>query len=127
MEGYRTGVYAGFFTRNDVRRWEDLPALPGLDGPLQPTAYVTIGEDGMPTQAVERNPGPPVDPQGGDPIVEDMRRRVRGRFADNGVNERTRAFAESVFGPYADACRRAGIPFDIEEEIEACATSTCTA
>lgn len=127
MEGYRTGVYAGFFTRNDVRRWEDLPALPGLDGPLQPTAYVAIGEDGMPTQAVERNPGPPVDPQGGDPIVEDMRRRVRERFASNGVTDKTKAFAASVFGPYATACALAGIVFDTEGEIERCATCTSTA
>ena len=104
-----------------------MPALPGLDGPLQPTAYVAIGEDGMPTQAVERSPAPPVDPQGGDPIVEDMRRRVRERFASNGVTEKTKAFAESVFGPYATACALAGIGFDTEGEIERCATCTSTA
>ncbi|WP_417064469.1 phage portal protein [Gordonibacter urolithinfaciens] len=126
MEGYRTGAYAGFFTRNDIRRWEDLPALPGLDAPLLPTAYVPIGEDGAPVQAVEQRSAAPVDPQGGDPIVEDMRRRVRERFASNGVSPKTRAFAESVFGPYAMACALAGIEFDMEAEVEACATSTCT-
>ena len=47
MEGYRTGVYAGFFTRAEVREWEDLPPIEGLDEPLQPTAYYPL-RDGVP-------------------------------------------------------------------------------
>lgn len=33
---YSTGVFAGYMTRNEVREYEDLNPLPGLDEPMQP-------------------------------------------------------------------------------------------
>jgi len=33
---HASGIAAGFLTRNEARRMENLPALPGLDTPLQP-------------------------------------------------------------------------------------------
>jgi len=44
---YKEGVVNGWFTRNEVRAWEDLNPLPGLDKPLQQmnmTADTTEGE-----------------------------------------------------------------------------------
>lgn len=52
MEGYRIGIYAGFYTRAEVRKWEELPPIDGLDEPLQPTAYYPI-HDGLPIEAVK--------------------------------------------------------------------------
>lgn len=49
MEGYRIGIYAGFYTRAEVRKWEELPPIDGLDEPLQPTAYYSL-RDGTPLE-----------------------------------------------------------------------------
>lgn len=48
MDGYRTGVYAGIFTRAWCCEQEGIPWLPGQDRLLQPTAYYMVGEDGEP-------------------------------------------------------------------------------
>lgn len=105
MEGYRIGVYAGIFTRAECREWEELPAIEGLDEPLQPTAYYPI-RDGIPIENTL------------DPIRADMEKRVRDRFRQNGDNEKTRAFAITVLLPLARACAMAGIDYEIETEIE---------
>jgi hypothetical protein len=34
MASLRTGVEAGFITRNEAREWLDLEPLPGLDAPI---------------------------------------------------------------------------------------------
>lgn len=54
MEGYRIGVYAGFYTRAEVRKWEELPPIDGLDEPLQPTAYYSL-TDGKPVDPSATN------------------------------------------------------------------------
>ncbi len=108
MEGYRIGVYAGFFTRAEVREWEELPPIDGLDEPLQPTAYYPI-RDGIPIQNS-------IDSLA--PIRADMEARVRERFKQNGVNAKSRDFAATVLLPLANACALAGIEYDIEAEIE---------
>lgn len=107
MEGYRTGVYAGFFTRAEVREWEDLPPIEGLDEPLQPTAYYPL-RDGVPI-----NPDNTLAP-----VKADMESRVRARFREGGDTPKTRDFARTVLAPLANACLVAGAEYDMEEEIE---------
>ncbi len=43
---YKTGINFGYFTRNEVRRKEDLNNLPGLDKPLVPLNMQTVDEKG---------------------------------------------------------------------------------
>lgn len=43
---YREMTYAGAYTRADVREYEDLPPIDGLDKPLFPLNYGTVEEDG---------------------------------------------------------------------------------
>lgn len=47
---YATGISAGWLTRNDARRMESLPALPGLDEPLAP---LNMGSTGAALAAAE--------------------------------------------------------------------------
>lgn len=46
---YREMVYAGTYTRADVREWEDMPPVEGLDKPLMPLNYGTVEDDGSVT------------------------------------------------------------------------------
>ena len=122
MKGYQTGIFAGFLTRNDVRKYEELDGLPGLDKPLVPTNYYTVSEGG------ELEPPPARADSGGapgsagdipsDPVISDMRRRISERVAETGDTPATREFACRVLTPYERACAIAGRPFDIEAEIE---------
>lgn len=105
MEGYRIGIYAGFFTRNEVRSWEELPQLEGLDEPLQPVNYYSVDESGE-----AKNPSL-------EPVVADMEARIKKRAAEAG-KEKAREFAYVVLAPLEQAYIRAGMPFDIETEIE---------
>ena len=127
QEGYRTSVLGGWKTLNDVRRDEDEEPLPGLDVTLRPLSYATVDADGT-VHAADTSAGArsALDPEGGDHIIKDMRRRVRERFENKGDVEASRAFARRVFEPYALACEEAGVPFDLEGEVAACATSTST-
>lgn len=127
QEGYRTSVLGGWKTLNDVRRDEDEEPLPGLDVTLRPLSYATVDADGT-VRAADTSAGArsALDPEGGDHIIKDMRRRVRERFENKGDVESSRAFARRVFEPYALACEEAGVPFDLEGEVAACATSTST-
>jgi len=43
-QAYQTGINAGFVTRNEARRLENMNPLPGLDKPLQPLNMGTAGE-----------------------------------------------------------------------------------
>ncbi len=42
-DAYGVGIEKGFLTRNEPRRKENLPALPGLDEPLMPLNMVPVG------------------------------------------------------------------------------------
>lgn len=126
QEGYRTAVLGGWKELNEVRRDEDEPPLPGLDVTLRPLSYATVTRDGQIIAPKSGTAGAPIDPDGGDHIIKDMRRRVGERFSEKGDTAATRSFARRVFEPYSKACEDAGIPFDIEEEVEKCATSICT-
>ena len=114
MDGYTTGIYAGFFTRADVRSWEDLPPLPGLDRPLQPVAYAVVGEDGEP-----RQPAAAPSDEAAAAIHADMASRIRARARDNpGDPGKARAFAARVLAPWAEARAIAGLPYDMEGDID---------
>ena len=44
-EYYRNAINSGYMTRNEVRNLEELPALDGLDIPLQPLNMVPVGSN----------------------------------------------------------------------------------
>ena len=120
MEGYRTGIYAGFFTRNEVRSWEELPALEGLDRALLPVNYYEVDEDGnllVPEGERETRGSQYSDPNES-PIYQDMARRVKDRVADKGDGAVTRTFARKVLTPWANACLLEGVSYDLEADIE---------
>lgn len=64
MEGYRTAIFSGWFTRQDARIKEDMPPIPGLDKPLLPTAYALIDPE---TGEIETIGGNGADEGGNDP------------------------------------------------------------
>jgi len=120
MEGYRTGIYAGFFTRNEVRAWEELPALEGLDKALLPVNYYQVEKDGTVTvvEGEQEGSGSQYSDPNDNPIYQDMVKRVRDRVADKGDNAITRTFARKVLTPWANACLLEGVPYDLEADIE---------
>lgn len=117
MQGYQTGIYAGFLTRNEVRAMEELPAIDGLSQPLQPVNYYAIDAEGYPM-------APPQAPEPGEPqpalapVYEDMAARVRARFAATGDTQATRDFAAKVLKPWADACLLGGVAYDMAADID---------
>ena len=113
MEGYRVGISAGFFVRNEVRAWEDLPALPGLDAPLQPVNFYAIGPEG---EAVVPGSEPATPALA--PVYADMEGRVAERFARTGDTQSTRDFAAKVLKPWAEACLLAGVAYDMAADID---------
>lgn len=115
MQGYQTGIYAGFFTRNEVRAMEELPPLEGLSQPLQPVNYYALDAEGYAISAPgdEGAPAPALTP-----VYEDMARRVRDRFAQTGDTQATRDFAAKVLKPWAQACLLGGVAYDMEADID---------
>lgn len=57
-ETYKAGVLSGYYTRNEVRKWETLNPLDGLDEPLQPANMLTTDE-GDPAPDPSPDPEPP--------------------------------------------------------------------
>lgn len=126
MEGYRIGLYSGFYCPNDIRAKEDMPPYEGGELFMRPTAYATVdpetGEATYPASESQRGTGGSGEGPGGgralDAIHEDMRRRVADRLAEGGDTERFRDFATRVLTPYANACTLARIEYDIQADIE---------
>lgn len=125
MEGYRIGLYSGFYCPNDIRAKEDMPPYEGGDKFLRPTAYAVIdpetGEAEYPSgdQAGVGGSGEGDDGTSAlDAIHEDMRGRVIARLRECGDTEKFRDFATRVLTPYANACTLARIKYDIEKDIE---------
>jgi HK97 family phage portal protein len=59
---YKAGINDGWLTRNEVRIYEDLKPLPGLDKPLQPLNMVEAGTAPRPVPAPAPAPDAPADP-----------------------------------------------------------------
>ena len=119
MEGYQVGVYAGFYTRQDVRAKEDMPRINGLERPLVPAAYYQLDPETGELIAPPKSPETAPQPDGQAAlraIHEDMERRIRERYGE-GDPEKGRAFALKVLKPYAVACADARIPYDVESDI----------
>jgi len=57
---YREMVYAGTYTRADVRELEDMPPIDGLEKPLMPLNYGTVEDDGSVT-VYSKDTGEPAD------------------------------------------------------------------
>ncbi len=110
-EGYRSGVYGGWYTRAEIREWCDLPYVEGTDELLQPSAYYTLDP-----ATGEPKPLPIADALA--PVLDDARARIRLRIEKDGVTERTAEFARVVLAPVAEAFAIAGASFDIDHEIE---------
>ena len=126
MEGYRIGLYSGFYCPNDIRAKEDMPPYEGGDLFLRPTAYATVdpvsGEAVYPSVESQTGEGSSGEvPDGGaalDAIHEDMKARIVARLNDGGDTEKFRDFAARVLTPYANACTMARIKYDIKADIE---------
>jgi HK97 family phage portal protein len=43
MNGYRVGRDGGWYSANDIRKWEDLPSIPNGDIYLQPSNFIEAG------------------------------------------------------------------------------------
>jgi HK97 family phage portal protein len=69
-------IYSGTLTRNEARRMENRPALPGLDNPIMPVNYVPIGEDGKPVPIQNPQPQPDSGPKPADKDVSDSERSL---------------------------------------------------
>lgn len=133
MKGYQIGVFSGFYSRNEVREWEEMNPLTGLEKPMMPVNYYLVDENGAleppPKQegdliadgapgAAGDEPSLPSKFNEPNPVLEDMRARIRERVKDTGDTPKTRDFAARVLMPWARACALGGIPFDLEREIE---------
>lgn len=117
MEGYRTGVYSGIYTRAEIRAWEELPFVDGTDELLHPLAYTSIDpETGEPRDITwSRSQRTPSTSNALSPLIEDARARVDARRSRDGDTDKTREFAELVFRPIRETAEALGI--DIEKEI----------
>lgn len=134
MDAYRIGIYAGFYTRNEVREFEDLNDLPGLDAPLIPVNYYIVNEKG---EVV--NPLPPAetgnDSKGGvyqpnaeeekdiksaedNPAIKDIRAQILDFMDQEDDPEEVRQFAVKALTPYLQACLMAGLDWDMDAELK---------
>lgn len=59
-EVYSSAIQTGWLTRNEVRGYEELNPLPGLDEPLMPANMVVVGEE--PDEGPPPSENPPPDP-----------------------------------------------------------------
>lgn len=131
MEGYRIGLYAGIFNRNEVRAKEDMAPYNGGDMFMQATAYGLLDpETGDITYQGNRASMRGTGSSGENPsnshakgtalavIHRDMECRIRDRMADCKDEGKAREFAEKVLAPIADAYEVDGIEYDMNEDIE---------
>jgi len=78
MQGYQTGIQAGFLTRAEARELEDLNAIDGLDEPLVPANMKGI-DDPEPVQAVM----PPVSQGDTEPLLNSAWDRITRRVGQD--------------------------------------------
>lgn len=113
QRGYQIGVYTGYYTRADVRNWEDLPPIQGLERPMIAVNYATIDENGRTVVA-----GADAAATALNSIKRDAFARIAARVEKQGDCEGVRKFAVDALLPIANASILAGIGFDIESEVE---------
>lgn len=139
MNGYRTAIYSGIYSPNNVRAKEEEAPYEGGQYFLVSSAYSQVdpetgdvvrearsasepGGSGEGVQQTDGNPnGRPPDGESRDALAAvhaDMERRISERFRERGDTQATRDFATKVLAPYADACAIARIPYDMTEDIE---------
>lgn len=139
MNGYRTAIYSGIYSPNDVRAKEEEAPYEGGQYFLVSSAYSQVdpetgevvreartasepGGSGEGVQQTDGNPnGRPPDGESRDALSAvhaDMERRIAERFRERGDSQPARDFAAKVLAPYADACAIARIPYDMTEDIE---------
>ena len=113
QRGYQIGVFTGYYTRADIRMWEDLKPIPGLEKPVIPVNYALIDSDG---NAVTVGSESPADAMA--LLVNDAKQRISNRVRRDGDTEGTRKFALDALTPIANACALARVPFDIDQAIK---------
>lgn len=125
MEGYRASILGGFMSPNMALRKEDEKPYKGGEVFFRSGAYIPVdpetGEETVPRSSSQPEPGAAGESGSVEalaPVKEDMDARVAQRFRDQGDCERARSFARDVLGPYARAAEAAGLPYDIESDIE---------
>lgn len=135
MNGYRTAIFSRQMTPNEARAKEEEPPYEGGDLVSVPSAYALMdprtGEIVHEASSAAATGGSgegddPSLPSGSgrpslaalEPVHADMEERVRRRVREAGDGPRARDFAARVLAPYAAACAAAGVPYDIEADIE---------
>ena len=119
MEGFRTGVYGGFYTQAEIREWLELPYIEGTDELLHPAAYFRLDPETGEPQELPYAPSKRTPAEAMlRPVTQDALSRVAARFEKDGDTPRAREFARLTLEPVARAHAFAGIDFDIDATIE---------
>lgn len=113
QRGYQIGVFTGYYTRADVRAWEDMKPIPGLEKPIIPVNYAIVGSDGNAVTVGSESPEAAMRV-----MVDDAKGRIAARVRRDGDTEGTRKFATDALTPIANACILARVPFDITATIQ---------
>ena len=113
QRGYQIGVFTGYYTRADVRAWEDMKPIPGLEKPIIPVNYAIIDEDGNAVTVGNENPADAMAL-----LIGDAKQRIANRIRRDGDTEGVRKYATDALTPIANACILARVPFDIEATIQ---------
>lgn len=131
MEGYKTAIYGGWMSPNMALAKEDEAPYEGGQYFFRSSAYIPVDPETGEELEGARN-GSAAEPGGSGegvaraedalrPVRADMEHRVLERFSGKGDSPSAREFARKVLSPYAAACAAAGIPYDIESDIDALA------
>lgn len=121
MEGFRTGVYAGFYTQAEIREWLELPFIEGTDELLHPSAYFRLDPETGEPQELPYAPSrraPSESASSMRPVLDDAIARIRTRLERDGDVPKTREYARGVLAPVAQAFTAAGEPFSIEAAVK---------
>lgn len=114
-EGFKTGIYASYYTPAEVREWLDLPYIEGTDERMVPVNYYTI--DPLTGEAKEAPSAAP-SAQVLAPVLAGVRSRIAARASRDGDIPKTREWARGELATVAQAFALAGVVLDLEHEIE---------
>jgi HK97 family phage portal protein len=127
-EGYKSLIYAGVMTRQEARALEELDEIPGLDRPVLPVNMAVLDDAGRPQASASPAAASPATVQALTVLIEAQREVVRRRARDDRERgrppEATAEFARRVLAPVDEACRLAGVPYDLDADVAALCADT---